>query len=265
MPLLETLSDSVRAAIPFITKPARCLLDRVDGTDARQAILGDTVEIDGKVVSAARDRALKAGTVPKRNPVVLVHGFVSPADWWNPIKGDLKKAGYKDFATFDYYPAITSLDGYSKRLKAVVEDLKARTGAKKVDILAHSEGGLVARNMVKKYGMSGEIDHMVMFGTPNHGTALTDIAAPLRPLLPSDWSEDAMTPGGKFLKALNRSDETPGRTKYTTITAGNDEIVFPHATVALKGATNLRVPGTFHIGMLYNKMARKLALRQLKA
>lgn len=80
--------------------------------------------------------------------------FVFPYDWrlnidW--IAGDSPYAGYK-FET----------------LKQKIDEILISTGSEKVDIIAHSMGGLVTKRYMQKYG-SEKIDKFVDIGTPHLG------------------------------------------------------------------------------------------------
>jgi hypothetical protein len=61
-----------------------------------------------------------------------------------------------------------SISEYASRLGKGIELILFRTGAEKVDIIAHSMGGLVARKYIQSYG--GEhVGKLIMIGTPNNG------------------------------------------------------------------------------------------------
>jgi len=61
-----------------------------------------------------------------------------------------------------------SLDTYALRLNDIVENVKRMTNRKKVNIVAHSMGGLVSRRYMQIFG-EGSVDNLVMIGTPNKG------------------------------------------------------------------------------------------------
>jgi hypothetical protein len=61
-----------------------------------------------------------------------------------------------------------SLDTYALRLNDIVENVKLMTNRKKVNIVAHSMGGLVSRRYLQIFG-DESIDNLVMIGTPNYG------------------------------------------------------------------------------------------------
>ncbi len=56
-------------------------------------------------------------------------------------------------------------------LKPMIEQAKAVTGAQKVDIVAHSMGGLVARSYIQGNEYAGDVDQLITLGTPHKGAA----------------------------------------------------------------------------------------------
>jgi len=61
-----------------------------------------------------------------------------------------------------------SIDVYASRLKDVIDYTLYATGKSKVDIAAHSMGGLVVRRYMQLYG-NKEVGHVILIGTPNSG------------------------------------------------------------------------------------------------
>ena len=62
-----------------------------------------------------------------------------------------------------------SINEYGERLGKVVDIVLHHTGKKKVIIIAHSMGGLVARAYIENYGGESKVDKLITIGTPNHG------------------------------------------------------------------------------------------------
>ena len=56
-------------------------------------------------------------------------------------------------------------------LRPWTEEAKRRTGQNKVDIIAHSMGGLVTRSYIQSNKYQNDIRNFVMVGTPNQGSA----------------------------------------------------------------------------------------------
>jgi len=61
-----------------------------------------------------------------------------------------------------------NIDAYALRLKDLIQIVKERTGKPKVEIIAHSMGGLVARRYMQIFG-DNDVEKLIMVGTPNNG------------------------------------------------------------------------------------------------
>lgn len=214
-----------------------------------------------------------------RYPVVLIPGWMTDekaAFLMDSLKVKLEEAGFEvvDFRgvlgnpthTIVYNPLDPkgkSYDGVitgSKGVAQLAEDVKALIEAKlgpsqPFDIVAHSMGGLVARWLVEKLGMSWRVDDLITLGTPHHGAPLADVVeelATLGNLLPTGFVSDIvlgllpplgkwlasgydMKPGSAFLRDLNvwgsvkGAFKAPPGNKYTCIatTVGCSNLMWP--------------------------------------
>ena len=114
----------------------------------------------------------------------------------------------------------------------------AFTGATKVDLVGHSEGGLVSRYYLKYLGGTAKVGRYVSLGTPQHGTALANLGTFFLNCL-SIVACQQMAAGSAFLGTLNAGDDTPGSVAYTAIFTAEDELVRPVWNASLDdGATN---------------------------
>ena len=117
-------------------------------------------------------------------PVVLVHGLFG-----------FDRIGVPG-ARFDYFRGIARhLDGLGCRAHAVklppAGSVPARAaelvraidalgpGHDRIDIIAHSLGGLDARYAIAKLGLATRVRSLVTVGTPHRGTPIADVAASL--------------------------------------------------------------------------------------
>jgi triacylglycerol lipase len=168
-----------------------------------------------------------------RNPILFVHGWNSSATTFNTMVGRFQAAGY----TSNQLMAITYNSNTSNRtiagqVQTAVNDLRARTGAAKVDIIAHSMGSISTRSYLKERGGTAFVDDWVSLAGPNKGTNWAYAC-----YLFSRGCRD-MIPGSDLLNALNAGDPTPGTTNYGTYWSNSDDIINPDDSVVLTGATN---------------------------
>lgn len=61
-----------------------------------------------------------------------------------------------------------TIEEYADRLKDIIENTKKTSEMDKVNIVAHSMGGLVVRRYIQKYGHEN-IDNLILIATPNQG------------------------------------------------------------------------------------------------
>ena len=165
------------------------------------------------------------------DPVVFVHGFQSSASIWTTMTDRFKTDGWTDTPLVTWtYDSNQSNTAIAQILQTKIDSLLTATGAAKVDIIAHSMGGLSSRYYAKSLAGSEKIDAFVALATPNHGTTVANFCS-----LPSCVE---MRPGSGFLTALNAGDETPGSPRYATWWTPCDQVTTPPESVLLDGATN---------------------------
>ena len=189
------------------------------------------LEKDEKEVARSASQRIWVG-----RPVILLHGIFSS-------KEEIEKTDLYDELSSSFYTRSIEYDGgiigsstgdikqYAGKLSNEVDSLKQDTCAKKIDIVAHSMGGLVARYYVQMSEM-GETDvgKLIMIGTPNHGADFASLPkATLKALInlildelglsslgysidfivdqvTSNYAINEMIPHHTFIKNLNGND-----------------------------------------------------------
>ncbi|RJS73446.1 PKD domain-containing protein, partial [Methanophagales archaeon] len=119
----------------------------------------------------------------KRLPVVLVHGFQllrkNPEEVWKTMKQSLESSGFdvhvsryaEPYRAFDP-PTNEDIKKYAEKLGKEIEEIKQKKEVNKVDIVAHSMGGLVSRYYIQSPLYKNDVRKLIMLGTPNKGTEL---------------------------------------------------------------------------------------------
>ncbi|WP_136419929.1 triacylglycerol lipase [Herbaspirillum sp. ST 5-3] len=109
-------------------------------------------------------------------PIILVHGVAGTSkyfgviDYWWQIKSDLTYYGANV-----YVANLNSFAGENLRGEKLLETMRAvmiQTGAAKVNLIAHSQGGLTSRYAAA--AMPEAIASITTIGTPHRGTHLAD-------------------------------------------------------------------------------------------
>jgi hypothetical protein len=106
------------------------------------------------------------------------------------------------------------IENYALRLRELIDVIKYRTGFKKVNIVAHSMGGLVARQYIALFGEES-VHKLVTIATPHNGTR-GKIQQFCNFLGSSPECED-MSADSVFLKRLNAQSTTKKTSNIFTI------------------------------------------------
>lgn len=175
------------------------------------------------------------GVLPelRHDPILFVHGYLGSSANWETMKQRFIADGWQDFELYSYnFSFISSNATTAAEIRDHVDDIIAKTGATKVDIIAHSMGSISSRYYLKNLGGSSKIDAWVSLAGPNHGT--DDVENQKCGTTPCS----EIIPGSTFLLALNAGDETPGLSRYGTWRSPCDTTINPDESVILAGATN---------------------------
>lgn len=190
-------------------------------------------------VAGANDWGCRPSAAHPR-PVVLVHGtFAPPSVNWAAMAPALKAGGYCVFA-LEYgihlagIPATGDIPASAAQLKTFVNGVLAATGAAKVDIVGHSQGGMMPRYYIRYLGGASKVGDLVALAPSNHGTKnpLTPVTGVLGCV-----ACDQQYWGSGFLKHLNAGHETEPGVDYTVIETKFDEVVTPYTSAFLSGGS----------------------------
>jgi len=122
---------------------------------------------------------------------------------------------------------------------AYVADVLERTGADRVDIVAHSQGGLIGRYFIKHLGGDDAVDSLVSLAAPHYGTLDANLARVIGfGSCAGIVACEQMSVGSSFLEQLNEGDDTIGDVSYTNIVTRFDEVVVPYTNGFLRDADN---------------------------
>lgn len=180
-------------------------------------------------------------------PVLLLHGYMANRGSVHLLESRLTELGHV-VMTYPLGPLhlgdIRESAGFIERK---VQSLIQQTGVPQVDIVAHSMGGLVALDYVKRLGGAARTRKLILLGTPIRGTwaaALGLFTAPL------GRASLQLLPGSTFLRELLQTPLPPGP-EVTAIAAERDWLAPPRTTV-MAGVRSLSVP-TGHTGLLVDE------------
>ncbi|WP_163511484.1 lipase family alpha/beta hydrolase [Fodinicola acaciae] len=228
-------------------------------------------------------------------PVVLVHGtWLNKYDDFAKISPELKKAGYCVYAL--NYGASLNLLGLNPALRGTgdirrsagelstfVDRVLAGTGASKVDIVGHSQGGLMPRQYLKFNGGADRVHTLVTLGATHHGTTLDGLGTLTRQLgiVQYGWpllgvAAEQQVVGSAFLNTLNAGGDTVPGVTYVVIATKYDEVTTPYESTFLTAgpAATVRnitlqdgcaIDASDHLSMVYSPRAIGIVEKALDA
>jgi triacylglycerol lipase len=119
---------------------------------------------------------------PTRHPIVLVHGFAgfdsirfgkARHDYFRGIRARLESLGHRVEVV-----RLPPIAGVKNRAERLAEQVRA-LGAERVNLIAHSMGGLDARYAITKLGLREHVASLTTLGTPHRGTPIVNGAKPI--------------------------------------------------------------------------------------
>lgn len=112
-----------------------------------------------------------------RYPLLLVHGVgfrdFHYFNYWGRIPRELVKNGAAVF--YGHQEAWGTVEDNALILKDKIREIKQTAGCEKVNIIAHSKGGLDARYLIRGLHMEADIASLTTINTPHRGSALVDL------------------------------------------------------------------------------------------
>lgn len=190
-------------------------------------------------------------------PVVLVHGtYLNMSDTWQAASPLLTDHGYCVFSLnygalispADDFQGLGEISASAQQLATFVDQVLAATGAGRVDIVGHSQGGMMSRYYINFFGGAQKVDKLVGLAPPNYGTTidgLINLLNTLNLLVPVNSvvgiACDACVEqeiGTPFLAKLNATPTVP-TVDYTVIADKGDEVTTPYTNAFLPAAPNV--------------------------
>jgi len=192
------------------TPVAACLVKQAQQTctSDRLAALGWFWDSDGAAQPQRTIQALVNGEAIAAfilkitpRPVVMVHGFLSNWQAWEKYlgpQGYLASIGLHGYAVGDGQiegalntGRIDNPTGHTNTiaqnaaiLQKYIAQVKAETGAERVDLLVHSMGGMIARYYIDRLAQD-DVTQLIILGTPMAGSDCANLPASLGFYLPA--------------------------------------------------------------------------------
>ena len=109
-------------------------------------------------------------------PILMVHGVFFRDfrffNYWGRIPGELETNGAKVF--YGNQQSAASVESSGRELAERIRKVCEETGSEKVNIIAHSKGGLDCRMAIAKYGAGPYVASLTTINTPHRGCEFAD-------------------------------------------------------------------------------------------
>ena len=145
---------------------------------------------------------------PERTPVLFVHGisgFPAQFERWAEL---LDGTRYQPW--FVHYPSGLPLELVSEWLARSLSELHTTHGFERLCVVAHSMGGLVAREVLNRHVESSAPPYhrgLVTIAAPFGGLGSAELGVSWSPSVAPAWRD--LVPGSPFLEALHRRPLPP--------------------------------------------------------
>ncbi|MEV6455712.1 alpha/beta fold hydrolase [Streptomyces anulatus] len=249
------LTPERRAPRPRPTRPART---GAHGPDGGETAPRATTAGGEAAPHAATALPLAADDAP---PVVLLHGFIDNRSAFVVLRRALTRHGHRHLESLNYSPLTRDIRAAADLLGLHVEEICARTGHSRVDIVGHSLGGLIARYYVQRLGGDRRVRTLVTLGTPHGGTAVAP-GAGIHPIVRQ------MRGGSSVIEEL-RTPAPDCRTRFVSFWSELDQVMVPVETACVDhpdlDAVNVRVTGIGHLALPVHPTVAAAILEALDA
>ncbi len=138
---------------------------------------------------------------PEREPVLLVHGINGTPRVFSKLIASLDPERFQPWIY--YYPSGIGLNENAEYLTNIMLELELRHGIERLHVIAHSMGGLVARQfLLNRHARQSpaEVGHFITLSTPWGGHAAAGRATDSSPIVLPVWKD--LAPNSEFLANL---------------------------------------------------------------
>jgi pimeloyl-ACP methyl ester carboxylesterase len=196
--------------------------------------------------------------VPTGRPILCVHGlFMNSSCMWG-IRQRLESRGRPTRGVFMGVPLPTPMV-YVRPLARVMKELAREHPDEGFDIVAHSIGGVMIREVFRQNPELADMVHrIVTLGSPHHGTAVVRWIkfGPIYSML---------SLRSTYLRELGDLQSLAPRTIAATVGSLHDLVVYPIEACHLDGANQVTLETISHLGLLtqdrvLNEVERALAI-----
>lgn len=191
-----------------------------------------------------RERTIMAKADDGYRPLVLVHGMAGDPTNFYALRAYFAAMGRRRVYAIHLSDAV-DVEQMAARLQAFVAEVIAANGlddAAKVDLVAHSQGGIASRLALEAPDFAARVATLVTLGTPHAGTYVARFTATRQG---SDLRR-----GSPVFARLAAQLPWRGPVRLVAFWSASDLLVLPAESAAVEGAENVELVGYTHLSYL---------------
>ena len=187
-------------------------------------------------------------------PLVFIHGTTDNSFRWLKAATYFSAKGYSVWA-FNYGKpesgrpvvpgvfAVNDIDESALEIAQTIDYILEVTGASKVDLVGHSQGGLHIKKYIAEHGGQDTVRRAVGIAATYHGTTMTGMSSILQNLVDRNPEFADLVAGkaavqqlksSELIRRLNELPDTHPNVMYTNIYTSKDLTATPNSTSQLQ-------------------------------
>lgn len=218
-----------------------CANEVVEFVDADVRTQIKEVPLIGALQLLPHDPVLRRQDDGDHPPLLLIHGLGGSAGNFGAIRAWLRWKRPRPVHVFDYR-GYGDMENAAEAFGRWVDEVVALYPEQRVEILAHSMGGLLTRLALLDHARARHIAHVYTLGTPHQGSNL------------ARWGGarfvQELRPGSAIFERLNAEEHSPLPYALTCFWSARDVFVLPAENAIFPGAHVVPVHDSSHLGWL---------------
>jgi triacylglycerol esterase/lipase EstA (alpha/beta hydrolase family) len=107
-------------------------------------------------------------------PIIFAHGWTGSTTDFDEFEKWMGEEGRQSAGQVDLDQGLSRISTTALMLKAAINQRTREFGVNKLNVFAHSKGGLVTRKALDDSTVANQVDNVITFSTPHHGTLVSE-------------------------------------------------------------------------------------------